>query len=265
MPTKYNFLNIRSRHPSHNILRRRVLVPDGISAVLRLGSTTEVDANIQLNTVESIRNSADKLKMKQLFLDAGVSSPIFYTVDNVHEHSFDAPLLAKRSFRSRGAGMQKLDTVEQLDAFLAENINDNRYNKLNPYYFERFYNYTKEYRIHVSCCGGYFYANRKMLKEDADERWFRNSKNSVWMLESNPLFDKPETWDVIVEDCQRAREALGLTICGFDVKVNKKGNHMILEANSACSFGDNEKTSIVSTKYQLELCRCIQQSIMAIT
>lgn len=94
-----------------------------------------------------------------------------------------------------------------------------------------------------------------MLKTDAEDRWFRNSKNSVWILEENPLFDRPATWDAIVEDCLRALEAFGLDTCAFDVKVNKKGDWMILEGNSAPSFGDctPENPTIVATRYIEEI------------
>lgn len=112
--------------------------------------------------------------------------------------------------------------------------------KNKQYIIEEFVNYTKEYRIHVSSLGRYFYTCRKMLKEETstDQRWFRNSSNSVWMLEDNPLFDKPSTWDAIVADCLKALAVLGLDTCAFDVKVSKKGDWTILEGNSAPSFGD---------------------------
>jgi hypothetical protein len=90
-----------------------------------------------------------------------------------------------------------------------------------------------------------------MLKQDATERWFRNSKNSVWILEDNPLFDKPITWNAIVQDCLKALNALGLDTCAFDVKVNKKGEWSILEGNSAPSFGDCtiDNPTIVAQRY----------------
>lgn len=254
-----NTLRILSRHPSHAILRRRIPLLNNTGAVLRLGSTTSDNSEIQINTVQSVKNSSDKIKMKQIFKEAGVNSPEFYLdISELEDYNFERPLLAKRTYRSKGAGMEKIDTKEQFDSFIESKITNNEYNLKNPYYFEVFYNYTKEYRIHVSEVGGYFYTNRKMLKTEAENRWFRNDSNSVWMLETNELFDKPETFDNIVNDCQKAREALELSICSFDVKVNKKGDWVILEGNSASSFGDTENTiSIVGTKYQLELIKIL--------
>lgn len=102
-----------------------------------------------------------------------------------------------------------------------------------------------------------------MLKQDAADRWFRNSKNSVWILEDNPLFDKPITWNAIVADCLKALNALGLDTCAFDVKVNKKGEWMILEGNSAPSFGDctPQNPTIVAQRYIEEFKELITQRV----
>lgn len=237
-------LRVFSRHPSHKAIRNIIPVPKGKTAVIRLGSISETRTpyDLEINTVKSIENTMNKMIMKSLFEEAGISSPKFYSdVFNSKIERF--PVLAKLSYRSKGAGMKKLDSQEELDAF-RDNVKNRAKNIDNPYYLEEFHNYSKEYRIHVSIAGGYFYTCRKMLKQEfagGDKNWFRNDSNCVWILEENDLFDKPDTWDNIVEDCQKAREALGLSICGFDIKVNKKGNWKILEANSACSFGD--KTS----------------------
>lgn len=267
MKKKYDdncFLKILSRHPSHSIMRRRILLHPDITGCVRFGSTTEGEYDIQINSVEAVQNCADKLIMKKLFKNSGVTSPVFYEnhEEIIENYDFNKPILAKRSKRSKGAGMFMLRNIEEFTDFCEDKIKNNKYNQQNPYYFEVFYNYIKEYRIHVSKLGGYFYTNRKMLLSDTpeDERWYRNDSNSVWMLESNELFDKPETWDNIVTDCQLARESVGLDICSFDVKVNKKGQHMILEANSASSFGvNNDAVSIVATKYQHELISLVQK------
>lgn len=248
-------LRVFSRHPSHSIIRNAIPVPEGQRICIRLGSITPMkNTTYEINTVESIENTKDKFKMKSLFKEAGVSSPVFFKVDDAPE-KIKFPILAKKTFRSRGMGMMKLDTQEEYEDFIKSSAYLKSLGK-NEYYFEIFHNYTKEYRIHTSEMGGYFYTCRKMLKSDAENRWFRNNKNCVWMLEENELFDKPQNWDEIVADCQKAREALGLSICGFDVKVTKKGSWMILEGNSACSFGD-----LTTDKYINEIkkiIKCVQ-------
>ena len=125
---------------------------------------------------------------------------------------------------------------------------------LSSYLFEKFYSYVREYRIHVSK-NGCFYTCRKMLKTDCKEdknAWQRHDDNCVWMVEENPLFDKPANWDTIVSECVKALQSVGLDIGACDVRVqsakDSKGNKrkevdfIIIEINSAPSMG--ERTEI---------------------
>ena len=57
-------------------------------------------------------------------------------------------------------------------------------------------------------------------------------------MEDNEQFDKPETWDAIVDDCVEAMESCGLDFGACDVRVNKAGDWQIIEINSAPSFGE---------------------------
>lgn len=274
---KPGYVRVFSRHPSHNPLRNSVKTPAS-NVVVRLGSITSPNytPDQEINTVESIENTKNKYTMKKLFRSAGVSSPAFYPLFNsnagrwegdnftfvsyntlINELSY--PVLAKRTYRSRGAGMKKLNNSTELREFIDEFVINNRLHERNPYYLEEFKNYIKEYRIHVSELGGYFYTCRKVLRQEyagTEDNWYRNDTNSNWLLESNESFDKPDTWDDIVEDCQRAREALGLSICAVDVKVTKDGRWIILEANSAPSFGD-----ITIEKYILEITKLIYHNV----
>ena len=263
------YVRVFSRHPSHSPLRNSIKTL-GKEVIIRLGSVTSPTyvPDIEINTVESIENTKNKYTMKKLFRQAGVSSPKFYALFNNHAgkwhdnrfvhisfedlaNEISYPILAKRTYRSRGAGMKKLNNSEELLNFIQSKVTDNRRHENNPYYLEEFKNYIKEYRIHVSELGNYFYTCRKVLRQEfsgTENNWYRNDTNSNWLVESNPNFDKPETWDSIVEDCQKARKALGLSVCAMDVKVTREGNWAILEANSAPSFG--EKTV---EKYILEI------------
>ena len=261
---KKGFLRILTRHPSHTVIRNTIPVDQPIG--LRLGSITPVK-HFCFNSVKAVENSKDKLVMKRLFKDAEVTSPVFWEFDlngvlnkNVTfeelGENLPFPVLAKRTFRSKGAGMLKLNSYDDYIDFIDGKVRNNSYQLKNPYYLEKFHTYSREYRLHISE-NGCFYSCRKMLKQGTINRWMRNDSNCVWITErnlvkndpenvsidtisyegENPLFNKPETWNAIVEDCQRARKALGLDICCFDVKVNKKGNWIILESNSAPSFG----------------------------
>jgi len=249
----FSTVRVFTRHPTHRILKRAIKT-NGKKVVLRLGSSTtgRTPADIEINTVAAVNNCSNKVLMKELFADAGVCSPEYYTYkdkDNVLFNNkvisieeLPYPILSKKTFRSRGTGMSKIGSIAEMRTFLRKTT----YNTNNPFYFERFYNYTREYRIHTSSieANSYFYSCRKMLKTDATKRWYRNNSNSLWYLEENNAFNKPVTWDAIITDCYKALTALKLDLCAFDVKVNKEGSWVILEGNSAPAFG-----TITAEKY----------------
>lgn len=256
-----NFVRVRSRHKSHDVIRKTIPT-GGKKVVFRLGSTTKLPKNwtpdIEINSEQSIKNASNKIEMKRIFAEKEIPSPLFYEVDNEGTIFFngvpyvpieeDFPLIAKRSFRSRGKGMKRLNTQKELDAFIAKKVIGKQ--GKNPYYFEVFANYTREYRLHVSK-NGCFYGLRKALRQEykgTEKAWYRNDSNCVWILETNPMFNKPDSWQQIINDCVKAKDALGLDIGGFDVKVAKDGRYKIIEGNSACSFGE-----ITAEKYTNEI------------
>lgn len=253
---------VHSRHPSHSNLRTELpLLP--FRSCIRLGSTTERPDTvtnggnrIECNTVEAVKNSSNKLLMKQCFSDNDVITADWWYKDmgtnrdilcNGSDHSeirisaLDYPIIAKSLFGSRGNGNTKLDTQEELEIWM-------RGKTLSNYIFEKFYSYTREYRLHITK-EGCFYTCRKMLKRDAPEenKWQRHDDNCVWILEDNEAFDKPVNWDTIIEHSVKALNAVGLDIGAVDVKVQSatKSNgrtrtnpkFIIIEINSAPSFG----------------------------
>lgn len=139
--------------------------------------------------------------------------------------------------------------------------------ELGKYIFEAYFNGVREYRLHISK-NGCFYTCRKMLKSDTpkEERWHRHSDTCTWIVEDNPLFDKPVNWDEIVAECVKALTAVGLDVAAFDVRVQsaktengKKRENVdfrIIESNSAPSFGDT-----TLQKYLEELPKIIQNKI----
>jgi hypothetical protein len=252
---KFNSRYVRflTRHPSHSVLRKNnkgILVPE--LAVVRLGSTTKSNIPIQINSIEAVKTSSNKLLMKAAFESGEVESTEWWNnADSMRESLSNSELelgddgelkhsiLAKKVYGSRGRGMVKLDTREQLNNFLNGNT--------SGYYFERYYNYTREYRLHVTK-EGCFYTCRKMLVEGTpdDRKWFRNDSNCTWFLEDNPDFAKPGNWEEIEENCVKALTSVGLDVGACDVRVrgkSKDGHHKfkIIEINSAPSFG--EKTA----------------------
>lgn len=274
---KYFRPRIRSRHPSHNILRDKLSFPlFPFKSVIRLGSFTELEnigkgeERVEINTVDAIKNSADKLRMKECFSEGKVKTADWFKIgllapDSFHEPELAIfggkigeyidpenlsieddvityPLIAKHRLGSKGRGNYKLNSLEELTAWL-----DKRLDRLDEYIFEKFYNYVREYRLHVTE-DGYFYACRKMLKSDTPDKdkWYRNDDHCVWIMETNELFDKPSSWDEIVKHSVEALKATGLDFGAVDVKVqsatNNKGKKrkeqefIIIEINSAPGF-----------------------------
>lgn len=278
---------IRSQHPSHSYLRG-ILNRVNKRVVVRLGSTTTLEriypnltptqrANVlEINTVGAIKNSSSKLLMKKCFTGAGVKTANWWTVDTNHinfyvngapttpgttpntSDNLPYPIVSKSLYGSRGEGNAKHDTQAQLEAWM-------RGKDLSNYIFEKFYTYSKEYRIHVTN-NGCFYTNRKLLKNTAPEgTWQRHDDGNVaWILETNEAFKKPANWNLIIEDCIRAKNALGLDICSFDVMTqgSSKANPewIIVESQSAPSFGE-----ITKVKYESELNRLIREKVYGTT
>lgn len=222
--------------------------------IYRMGSTTPTLAitrrpvDLEINSVEGCSISSDKRLMKHAFVDysisQGVSIPTaeFINSSNLEElltfyntHCTEYGVIIKKYNSSKGNNIFKIDTEEEFQTWIASN----RMNLLN-YVFEKYYIYSKEYRLHVTN-DGCFYACRKMLRDDADVRWHRHENNSVWILEENPLFAKPSNWQEIVQACINAKNAVKLDIAAIDVKcttwMSDPAKFIILETNSAPALG----------------------------
>lgn len=249
-------IQLRSRHPSASWLRKNLgLLP--FRSLYRHGSTTLITdglSRVELNSIESIKVSGNKAKMKEKFIQKGVKCAIQYEHTHIGglNSSIEYPIVAKSLHGSRGDGNTLLKTEEELRNWM-------RGKTLSNYIFEKFYNYTREYRLHVSK-NGCFYTCRKMLKEDTakNDRWRRHDDNCVWILEENSAFDKPRNWNAIVADCVKAAQAVGLDICAIDLKcqstkdskgrVRENPEWIVLETNSAPSMGE-----VTQQKYLIEI------------
>lgn len=267
---------IKSRHPSHAELRSKngkklPLLP--FKSVIRFGSKTEMidtiakgGQRVELNTVSSIANSANKLAMKRCFHEGGVVTANWWiarkqedgTIKYFQNENEEAvgidelsfPIISKHVYGSRGVGNRKHDTKESLEDFISKR------NDISKYIFEKYYTYNREYRLHVTE-DGCFYTCRKMLKSNTEDnkRWYRNNDNSVWLLDTNPSFDKPVNWDKIVTESIKALKAVGLDFGAIDLRIqsskNKDGEvrkdpkFIIIEINSAPSFGDVTKLKYI--------------------
>lgn len=204
-------INIRSRHPSHNILRRG-LPKMPFRSLVRLGSTTELNDGIrrvELNSVEAIKNSSSKLRMKQCFSQAGVKTAEWIAGNEQQVKSWcrdKFPIIAKGIFGSRGEANTKIDTAQQLDQFL-------RGKNLSGYIFEAFFDGSREYRFHIST-NGVFLTWRKLRRNDTpdNERWFFNNHNCNWVSEQHELYNRPVSYNQIAQECVKALNAVGLDL-----------------------------------------------------
>lgn len=214
------------------------------------------DNYIEINTVDAVKTSANKLLMKQAFTEAGIKTATWWKLEDININELPYPVVLKHIYGSRGTGNTLICDKEDLEHALEDITNKSRY------IIEKFYNYSREYRLHITS-EGCFYTCRKMLKSDAENRWYRNNDNSVWILEDNEMFDKPINWDEIEEHCVRALNAVGLDVGACDVRVqsatDKHGNKrqscnfIICEINSAPSL-----QTVGITKYKEILPKLIQ-------
>ena len=263
---------ILSRHPSHDILRlkHKKIAALPYRSVIRFGSSTEVEDTvakggnrIEINTVNAIKISANKLLMKQKFTEAGVRTA------NWRQHcpiegltDLEFPIVAKAHYGSKGKGNTLLKTHEE---YLEWTSGKN----LSNYIFEKFMNFGHEFRLHVTE-DGCFYTCRKALKQDVpeDQKWRRHDDICVWFLETNENFQKPNSWNDIVSDCVKALKAVGADLLSFDVRVqtprDKDGNsrpyqeYILLECNSASSMDNGTgEVSVCAQKYIDEIPKII--------
>lgn len=213
---------------------------------------------IEINSAEACRISSNKIAMKKRFSHGKIPTAEWFQLkrslvnfkwvndkkDKVYFCNKVNYWLAKyekviikHKFSSKGNGLYLITCKSDFDDFCKGiNLAD-----LSSYIVERYYTYTKEYRLHINK-NGCFYANRKMLRDDAKVRWHRHDNNSVWIKEDNPLFDKPTNWDDVIKSCISAMKSVGLDVAAFDIKIqsSKKKNPkwIILECNSAPGLGE---------------------------
>lgn len=234
------WVRVRSKNHTADALRRAIPT-NGKNVILRLGSKTPTEVitkrpvDLELNRPEACITSNNKALMKEKFVEFGVPTAEYAILsEDLHWEMY--PAIIKHVHSCQGNGIYFIETPEELDEFIANNRN-----QLHKHIIEKYYSYSREYRLHVNK-DGCFYTCRKMLKREAEERWHRHDNNSVWILEENELFNKPDNWTSIVTDCVKAMEAVGLDVCAIDVKMqgsdHRNPKYIILETNSAPSLGE---------------------------
>ena len=234
-------IKLRSKNPSAADLRTRLSsVRTRTPFVVRLGSRTPLNTfrnrlyhnATEINTIDSIENSRDKLKMKECFTNEEVRQATWWSFREEDIALITFPLVIKQVCGFKGHGMVKCEAQEELDSWLANH-------STTGYYMEKFHNMAKEYRLHATQ-EGVFLSWRKLRKSDAEQRWFFNSTNCNWVGEEHELFAKPEAWDLMCEHAVRAIRATGLSIGAVDVRCKSncrtENDFIVLEVNSAAEL-----------------------------
>lgn len=241
-------VRIRTKNPSSNPLRKAILVP--FNAVCRLGSRTPTNEVfprggrvIECNTVESIENSRDKLRMKACFERGNVTQARWYhgsfgDIQAIKRHfsinkTEDYQLVGKAICGFQGKGMVLINNDTELTDFCRTHTPQN-------FFIELFYNYGREYRLHTTQ-DEVFLSWRKLRTNDAEERWFFNSHNCHWVGEGNQLFNKPSNWDELCSEAIKVAKSTGLDIGAVDIRVSSQDTHqfIVCEINSGPALGSD--------------------------
>ena len=222
-------------------------IPTDHRAVVRLGSTSSTESifgkfpktpPVEVNTIQAIENSRSKLKMKNCFAKESVPQATWWDSISAISHDEEKlpyPLVVKRVFGFKGHGMQLLEDQNQLNTWISA------HGREEGWFFEKFYNYAREYRLHVSSASGVFMSWRKLRKSDAEQRWFFNSSNSNWVGVDHELFDIPKCWPAMETAAIGALHSTGLDIGAVDIRVQsskiEKPEFIVCEINSAPALG----------------------------
>lgn len=242
---KQRTVRIRTKNPTSNPLRKAILVP--FKAVCRLGSRTATrdvfpasERVVECNTVQSIENSRNKLRMKECFATQNIPQATMYhgpfdhqrILDHFHITSPDFQLVGKMICGFQGHGMTLINNRTELEQWCRTHSPQN-------YFIELFYNYGREYRLHATR-DSVFLSWRKLRSHDAAERWFFNSHNCNWVGEGNQLFNKPANWEELCRTARTAISSTGLDIGAVDIRVSSQDTtqFIVCEVNSAPALGD---------------------------
>lgn len=269
-------VQIRTKNYSAKPLQHSINMP--VRSIVRLGSLTSTKKAfpnsydkkkiVEINTVEGIQTSRDKKLMKNAFLS--FPFPIYQAKWYVpleenkykeidykgeeHELSIKnifkgtSSVVVKRRWGFKGRGMKLIKNADEFQEFITNH-------DLTNYIIEKFYDYGKEYRIHVALLDekeddkNVIMVWRKVRRHEAEEKWFFNSTNCNWVSPDNELFDIPpdKVWREMISHSIKAMKAVNLDLGTVDVRVkskitmnnkSKNPDFIICEVNSAPALGE---------------------------
>ena len=246
-------ISVRGRSKSRKLFRdlkfpRKVVYRMG--SVTPLRDITHRRNVIEINPINACIASSNKILMKALFDQFEVATAKYIVPQSEEEIinfiEENGIVIAKHKHSSKGRGLHLYKSVEE--------YNNNPLHNYRDYVFEKYHTYTREYRLHCTqneC----FHASRKVLVENAQDRWHRHASNSTYIKEDNPMFNKPDNWDDIVKEACKAIKSVGLHIGAVDIKISREGKFIILETNSCPALGE---TTLEKYKDQIKkLYQCL--------
>lgn len=184
------------------------------------GFTQASNHELTINTIQGIRNCAEKYQMHKLFALHGVPSVTFFDFNtkegrkNMLEH-----MSIDDKFVLRG-----VDILYDFDAI---------YDAWGWYDYVTLYERPKkEYRV-LMFRGRPFRVMEKKLKEGHENDWQRHIENCDFKAISVRTIS-----GAITDACIKACNAVGIDLAGVDVMVTEDDKVKVIEVNSAPSMND---------------------------
>lgn len=227
---------IKSNHESH-IPFRDSLDEVPFKSLIRFGSVKPYPGyDVEVNPVEGIKNASDKLRSKELMVDAGIKTPHFHNVAYLRDVEledpsdlFNFPAVLKKDFRSKGTSVirvDSLDTYKSLEKLLIS------LNQQDHWYLEEYFNATSEYRIHASPWTGEIFSVKKIFKPELKDtgEWIKSFDKCIFLED----FKRPVKFPEMIEESIKAVAAMGLDFGAVDIGFNNDTKeYSVFECNTA--------------------------------
>lgn len=232
----------RTPHPSSKGLKFTKKYP--VKVMVRHGASKRAILEglrfpVEINSIEAIANNANKAKMKELLVAAGVRTTD--SCDNTAENrklfkDKKWNVVFKRRNHRRGIGMEFLTNAE------IDTLADAKYNNG---IIERRINVVREWRVHCAPNVNKIYALEKRRRHSA-EGPARNIENCVF----RENFDIPANWQDAIDICNNAVKAIGLDVGAVDLAWSGKF-YYVIEVNSGAGVGPKSKEWYANTYQEL--------------
>lgn len=190
---------------------------DGHNIVIRLGGTMPYNKyDVQINSVDSINNSINKARQKNLLLNGGCK-----TLPILQQPEY--PCVLKGIVRSCGTSVYVCNNKKEYDKAVRDLY------ARKGHIIEPLFEATSEYRLH--CTRKEVFFSVKKIKRNPEDIII-NHNNHYNIRE----FLMPRLWNEIKAECIKAMNVLDLDIACFDVMYSSKNNNKhefwIAEANT---------------------------------